>query len=148
MAKFTDIEKYLKEKGINYQIIDLPDTVVSVADVIRLSGGKIKEEEIIKTLVVKTKDGKFMGCILKGKDRLKKGIMDRLATKDEVLQITGVEVGAVCPILLTVTILIDKKVAGLERVNMGSGDHLKGLEMNFVDLLKLLTNYRIEEISL
>lgn len=146
MARFIDIEKYLEEKGIEYKVIDLPEIAVSVADVVRLSGGRIKEEEIIKTLIIKTIKGTFLGCILRGQDKLKRDIMDRLATKDEVLQITGVEIGAVCPILLDIPILIDKKATKLQKVNMGSGDHLKGLEMNFRDLLKLLTNYKIEEI--
>ena len=95
-----EIENYLKQKGVEYKVIDLPDTAVSVEDVVRLSGGQVKEEEIIKTLIVKTKTGDFVGRILQGKDRLKREVMDRLATKEEVLQIAGVEVGAVCPILL------------------------------------------------
>lgn len=154
MAKFENIEKYLQEKGIDFKVIDLPETAVSVADVIRLSNGQVKEEEIIKTLIVKTKKGKpacrqagFVGCILKGGDRLKINIMDRLATKEEVLQIAGVEFGAVCPILLSIPIVIDEKVTKLKRVNMGSGDHLKGLEMDFGDLLKCLSDFKIKEIS-
>lgn len=148
MAKFDEIENYLKQKGVEYKMIDLPGTAVSVDDVVRLSGGRVKEEEIIKTLIVKTRGGEFVGCILQGKDRLKKEVMDRLATKEEVLQIAGVEVGAVCPILLGIPLLIDAKVTQLKRVNMGSGDHLKGLEMNFADLLKVLDEFRIEEISI
>ena len=148
MAKFDEIENYLKQKGVEYKVIDLPDTTVSVEDVVRLSGGQVKEEEIIKTLIVKTKTGDFVGRILQGKDRLKREVMDRLATKEEVLQIAGVEVGAVCPILLGIPMIIDKKVANLARVNMGSGDHLKGLEINLPDLLKVLDDFRIEEISL
>ncbi|OGE19843.1 hypothetical protein A3A14_02110 [Candidatus Daviesbacteria bacterium RIFCSPLOWO2_01_FULL_43_38] len=148
MAKFDEIENYLKQKGVEYKVIDLPDTAVSVEDVVRLSGGQVKEEEIIKTLIVKTKTGDFVGRILQGKDRLKREVMDRLATKEEVLQIAGVEVGAVCPILLGIPMIIDKKVANLARVNMGSGDHLKGLEINLPDLLKVLDDFRIEEISL
>lgn len=147
MAKFGEIEKYLKEKGIDYKVIDLPGIAVSVADVVRLSHGQVKEEEIIKTLIGKTKNGNFVGYVLRGGDRLKKEVMERLATQDEVLQIAGVEFGAVCPILLEILILIDKKVTGLKRVNMGSGDHLKGLEMNFGDLLKALPQYTIGEIS-
>lgn len=148
MAIFLEIEKYLQEKGIDFQVIDLPETAVSAADIIRLSAGQVKEEEIIKTLIIKTKEGKFVACVLQGGDRLRKDFMDRLATKDEVLQTAGVEFGAVCPILLGIPIVIDEKVVKLKRVNMGSGDHLKGLEMNFEDLLKCLPDCNIEEISM
>lgn len=147
MAKFIDIEKFLQEKGIEFKVIDLPAVAISVSDVVRLTNGQIKEDEIIKTLIVKTKDGNFVGCILKGGDRLNREVMDRLATKDEVLQLAGVEVGAVCPILLGIPVTIDEKVTELLRVNMGSGDHLKGLELHFGDLLKVLPKYTIGKIS-
>lgn len=147
MAKFIDIEKYLKAIGVSYKVIDLSNVAVSAADVMMFSGGQVKEEEIIKTLIVKNKKGEFIGCVLRGGDKLRREMMERLATKEEVLQIAGVEFGAVCPILLGVPVIIDNKVAQLNRVNIGSGDHLKGLEMNFEDLLKCLPNYRIEEIS-
>jgi len=147
MAKFGEIEKFLKREGINFKVINLPAAAVSVEDVIRLSGGQIKEEEIIKTLIGKNKDGEFMAFILRGRDRLKPGAVERLATREEVAKIAGVEVGAVCPILIGITVVIDKKVRQLKRVNMGSGDHLKGLEMDFGDLLKVLPAHRIEEIT-
>lgn len=148
MAKFIEIEKYLKEKGIEHKVIDLPESAISVADVVRLSGGQVREEEIIKTLIVKLRSGEFAGCVLKGKDRTKKEVFERLATQDEVVKIAGVEFGAVCPVLLGIPILIDAKVTQLNRVNMGSGDHLKGMEMDFEDLLQCLPGYRIEEISI
>lgn len=148
MAKFIDIEKYLQGKGIDFKVIDLSAVAISVADVVRLSGGQIREEEIIKTLVVKTRANQFIGCILRGSDRMKKEIYKRLATQDEVMKIAGVDFGAVCPILLGIPILIDARVAQLKRVNMGSGNHLKGLEMNFEDLLQCLPGYKIEEISI
>lgn len=148
MAKFDQIENYLKQKGVGYKVINLPDTAVSVEDVVRLTNGQIREEEIIKTLIVKNKQGEFIACVLQGKDRLKREVMERLATKEEVFQIAGVEIGAVCPILLGIPLLIDTKVARLQRVNMGSGDHLKGLEMDFEGLLKSLQDFRIEEISI
>lgn len=148
MAKFSEIEKFLKEKKIKFQVINLPGIAISVADVIRLSNGQVKPEEIVKTLIVKDKSGNFIACLLKGGDRLKKEVMERLATKEEILQIARVEIGAVCPILLRIPMLIDKKAAQQKRVNMGSGDHLKGLEMDFADLLRVLSDYKIEEISI
>lgn len=63
------------------------------------------------------------------------------------MKIAGVEFGAVCPILLGIPIVIDRKVAELEKVNMGSGDLLKGIELNLEDLLKALPEHKIEEVS-
>lgn len=149
MARFSEIEKFLKEKNIDFDVIDLPATAVSVDDVIRLTGGRVKEDEIVKTLIVKAKSGDFVACILKGRDRIdmNKGQFDRLAKKEEVERIAQVEVGAVCPILLGIPIIIDNQVSKLERVNMGSGDLLKGLEMKLSDLLKVLKNYEFKNIT-
>ncbi len=57
MAKFSEIRKFLKENKIPFVTIELPDVAVSVDDVVRLSGGKVKEEEIVKTLIGKDKGG-------------------------------------------------------------------------------------------
>lgn len=43
--------------------------------------------------------------------------------------------------------VIDKKVAELEKLDMGSGDHLKGIELALEDLLSLLPECRFEEIA-
>ena len=146
MAKFIDIREFLEERGVNFKIIELSGVARSVEDVLRLSNNTINEDEIIKTLIAKDKSGKFVGCILRGGDRLKNSLIDRLATKDEVVKIAGVEFGAVCPILLGVPIMIDEKVTRLKRVNMGSGDLLCGLEMNFKDFTSVLSDYRIDEL--
>lgn len=149
MAKFDEIEKYLKQNGVNFEVINLPSTAISVDDVVRLTGGQIKREEIVKTLIVKLKSGDFIACLLKGDNRLKKcNIIERLALNEEVLKITKVKPGAVCPILIGIPVIVDQKVMELKRVNMGSGDHLKGLEMDLSDLLKVLSDYIVEEISL
>ncbi len=68
---------------------------------------------------------------------------DRFANSEEVLEVTGVKPGAVCPILLRVPILVDKKVMQLKRINIGSGDHLKGIEMDLKDFLEALKEYKV-----
>lgn len=148
MAKFKEIAEYLDNKKIEYKVIDLPEVAVSVADVVRLSKGQVKEEEIVKTLIARSKDGMFKAFVLRGVDRLKSGLIERLVNTDEVFEIAKVEFGAVCPIMIGIPMVIDKKVESLKRVNMGSGDHLKGLEMDFSELLKAVGEYTIEEISL
>jgi len=87
-----------------------------------------------------------------------------LAKPEEVKKVAGVQVGAVCPILLGIPIYIDKKVfqtflrssnksAGLKRamglrhVNMGSGDLTKELEMDFSDLLDAIREYKVMELA-
>lgn len=159
MAKFNKIEKLLKDKGIDFKVINFPSVAVSMEDVMRLAGHQVKREEIIKALIVKLKCGDFVACIIKGENKLDKNVLlsdgnhidqsiSRLATKEEILEIAGVEIGAVCPILLDIPIIFDEKVMSFSRVNLGSGDLLKGLEMNFTDLISLLPNYKVSQIAI
>ena len=114
---------------------------------------------------------KYFALVLRGKDRVdfKKvrrlfGGKSELAKPEEVKKVAGVQVGAVCPILLGIPIYIDKKVfqtflrssnksAGLKRamglrhVNMGSGDLTKELEMDFSDLLDAIREYKVMELA-
>ena len=149
MANFIQIKQLLEKEGLKFKAINLPSAAFTVEDVVRLSGGEVNPQEIVKTLIVKTKSGQFVACVLKGKDRLdkKKLAFYRLATSKEVLQIAQVEVGAVCPILIGIPIIIDEKVRSQKRVNMGSGDLHKGLELHLADLLTLLPNHRFQHLA-
>ena len=59
---------------------------------------------------------------------------------------TGVEPGAVCPILLKVQLLVDRRVLAKDRINFGSGHHLYGLEIDPRDLGRLV-EYRLVDIA-
>ena len=149
MANLQQIEKYLKEKKIPYNIIDLGGEVYTVGDVVK-SG--VEEGEIVKTLVIRANDD-FVALTVRGKDRVdfKKvrklfGSKSELARPEEVLKICGVPVGAVCPILIEVPLFFDQRVMDLKHVNMGSGDLTKGLEMELSDLLSAVGKYQIEDL--
>jgi len=57
---------------------------------------------------------------------------------EEVKAVSGVEIGAVCPLLLSMPIIIDKKIFSKEKINFGSGSHLLGIEMRTEDLGKVI----------
>jgi len=65
-----------------------------------------------------------------------------LASRKEVIELTGIEPGAICPIILEIPLLVDEQVLLKNRINFGSGDHLYGIEMNSLDLKKVV-EYRI-----
>jgi prolyl-tRNA editing enzyme YbaK/EbsC (Cys-tRNA(Pro) deacylase) len=58
-----------------------------------------------------------------------------------------VPVGAVCPVLIGVPIYIDEKVMKIKKVNMGSGDLEKGLEMKLKDLLRSIDDYKVANLA-
>src|SRR3989344_9328084 len=109
---------------------------------LRLEGiklGKIKYQNVQRSF----NNLIFATLAIRGKDRLdfKKvrklfGSKAELAKSDEVLKVCGVPIGAVCPILLDISVFFDQKVMNLSRVNMGSGNLKHGLEIDLPNLLK------------
>ena len=145
------VQDILESKNVQYRIIELRDRAISVQDVIDYSKEDINPEEICKTILVKRKK-EYYSLFLRGADKIDfkklKSVIGKtsIASYDEVLKITGVEPGAVCPLLLDVPVIVDKRVLELERLNFGSGDHLFGVEIASGDLAKVL-DYSLADIA-
>lgn len=145
------VEDILDGAGVEYRLMKLTDKAVSVDDVVRLSKGEINPGEICKTILVKSKTG-FMALFLRGSDRVSfkklKAVTGkaRIASPEDVMEITGVLPGAVCPLLVTVPVIVDWKLLRLDRVNFGSGDHLYGIEMRSVDLYRVM-DYTVTDFT-
>lgn len=137
--------KILEEKGVEYRLIELENRAISVSDVIRYSKMRVKPEEICKTIILKDGKGARHAVFLLGDRRIdfkkaKTIIGDKvsIASYDEVKDATGVEPGAVCPLLLRIPLFVDEGVLSRERINFGSGDHLYGIEIRSRDLSKVI----------
>lgn len=154
MANLEQIIKRLDELNLTYKIIDLGGEIFRVEDVIKAG---VNPDEVVKTLLIRSvvKRGlefktEFNALAIRGRDRLdfKKvrrifGPKTDLAKAEEVKEVVGVPVGAVCPIAIEVPVYFDKHVMDLKRVNLGSGELTKGLEMTLEDLLKAVGNYQV-----
>jgi len=148
-----DSVKALRGKGVGFRLIELSQRAVSVEDVVRYSVSKIAVDEICKTILLKGSDGDMHAVLLMGshmvdftKVRGVIGMSVKIATFEEVKEATGVEPGAVCPILLRVQLLVDRRVLAKERINFGSGHHLYGLEIDPMDLERIV-EYREVDIA-
>ena len=145
------VEDFLIETGIKYRIIELKDRAISVDDVIEYSKEPINPDEICKTILIKQKK-QYYALFLRGADKINFKKLKQLigkssiASRTEVKEITSVDPGAVCPLLLEVPVIVDNRVLGLEKLNFGSGDHLYGVELASVDLARVL-NYRLADIA-
>lgn len=149
MANLVQIEKHLKSKKLPYKTVDLGGEVFTVEGVSKTG---VNKDEIVKTLIVKTNNN-LIALVVRGRDRVdfKKvrrlfGGKSELAKSDEVLKVTKVPVGAVCPILLNVPLIFDQHVMKLKRVSIGSGDLTKELEMDFADFLKAVGENQVEDL--
>jgi prolyl-tRNA editing enzyme YbaK/EbsC (Cys-tRNA(Pro) deacylase) len=148
-----DSARAFRRKGVGFMLIELSQRAVSVDDVVRYSVSEIAVDEICKTILLKSSDGETHAVLLLGNHRVDfkkvKGVIGanvRIATFQEVKATTGVEPGAVCPILLRVPLLVDRRVLAKERINFGSGHHLYGVEIDSRDLGRLV-EYRLVDIA-
>ena len=127
----------LESMGAQFEIIELAQSVHSVSDVEKACG--CQTAEVIKTLL-------FIGrkpimVVLPGDKRAEvgkiKGLLNedslRMATKEEVLALTGYAVGSVSPFGISSEIeqVADESIRSLSSLIMGSGknDTLIRLEM-------------------
>jgi len=163
MANLKRIQEYLQRAKLPYKVVDLETEAFTVGDVVKAG---IKEDEVVKTLVVRVNSRtdllgtqgqtlNFVALALRGKDRLdfKKvrklfGSKSELAKPEEVLKVIGVPIGAVCPVLVGIPLYLDKRVMDIKNVHMGSGDLMHGLEMKLSDLLLAVGDYKMEDLSL
>ena len=148
-----DSARVLQRKGVEFRLIELSQRAVSVEDVVRYSVSEIAVDEICKTILLKDSAGERHAVFLLGSHRIDfgklKGIIGRsakIATFEEVKATTGVEPGAICPILLKDPLLVDHIVLTKEKINFGSGHHLYGLEIDPRDLERLV-EYRLVDIA-
>jgi prolyl-tRNA editing enzyme YbaK/EbsC (Cys-tRNA(Pro) deacylase) len=139
-----EAERILVERGIPYRLIELTDRAMTAADVARFSKGDFKLEEICKTVVMSDSEGNLFAFFMVGTDRV--DFLKAKATTGKKLSVANPSVvrakagepGAVCPLTISIPIVVDTRVINLPRVNFGSGHHLHGIEMATSDLLHII----------
>jgi len=154
MLNEKDLEKFLIEKNVDFEIVRFEESVVSSEAALNLVNG------IVVKSILLICDGNPILCILMGKDKvdfdkIKKEISCnevRLARAKEVKEITGYDIGAVPPIAhkQKIRTIVDFKVSNLEDeeiVYCGGGSHYHLLKIRKKDLLKILEGKEIKDIS-
>ena len=138
------VKLLLEGTGVTYRLIPLTGKAIKVEDVVKNSKVSIDVKSICKTIILKSPQG-YLGILLKGGDRIDSAKINsqlgksRIVRLDEVKNITGVELGSVCPLLLQIPLFVDKNVAQLDFINFGTGDPFFGIEIKFSDLRKLIS---------
>jgi Cys-tRNA(Pro) deacylase len=107
----------------------------------------VKESQTVKSLVLKTKEEKFVVLILPGDKKMDwKLLAQQLKTKklefakpDEVLELIGCEVGCVPPFghLTDLSIYMDKELLKKDVLYFNPGIHNKSFKVKAWDLRKL-----------
>ncbi len=140
------IRKKMEEEKISIEAVEHEPVYTNPAMALALG---IKESQTVKSLVLKTKEGKFAVLVLPGDKKMDwKVVASQLNTKkiefakpEEVLQLIGCEVGCVPPFghLTEVPIYMDKELLKKDTVYFNPGVHNKSFKVKAWDLRKLCT---------
>jgi prolyl-tRNA editing enzyme YbaK/EbsC (Cys-tRNA(Pro) deacylase) len=154
MLSEKDLEKFLKERGVDFELIEFKETVMNSESAANKTNGIV-----VKTILLICDDEPIF-CILFGKDKIdfekiKKELNCkevRLAKAKEVKEISGYDIGAVPPVghKQKITTIVDKKVSELkdsEIIYCGGGSHYHLLKISKSTLFKILDDFLIKEIS-
>ncbi len=120
--------------------------------------GVIKEEMVKSILLRERKHRRFVMACVTGEARLDPQSVRKylpgnwkllsFASAGEIHSLTGFTKGAIAPVGLpaNVPIVFDEAIAHCTKVNISSGDHMAGIELDSQDLIRI-TNAIIAPIS-
>jgi Cys-tRNA(Pro)/Cys-tRNA(Cys) deacylase len=107
-----------------------------------------RPEQVVRSILFQIRPGEFLMVLVAGPEQvdwrklrqLVKRSRVRMATEEEVLEVTGYRVGTVSPFGLQtpVKVLIDRSVLQEEEVSLGSGVRGVAIIMKSADILKAL----------
>jgi Cys-tRNA(Pro) deacylase len=116
-----------------------------------------RPEQIVRSILFQVRSGEFVMVLMAGRDQvdwrklrqLVKRSRVRMATEEEVLEMTGYKVGTVSPFGLKnpVKVMIDASVLREEEVSLGSGIHQVAIIMKSADLRQALSKSEIVSLA-
>lgn len=143
--EFISLKRLLDDNGITYSISE-HEPVYTSEEAARVRGVELKTG--VKALVLRTKEGSFIiGLVaadrkidLKKLAEIVKTEKLKLASPEEVLKVTGCEIGSVHPFgnLYNLPTYLDRSVLENEWVNFNAGLHTVSIHMRSEDLVKLI----------
>ena len=121
------------------------------------SDRKQRPEQIVRSILFQIRPEEFWMVLMAGRDQVDwkklrqfvKRSRVRMATEDEVLEVTGYKVGTVSPFGLKtpVTVLIDTSVLKEEEISIGSGVRNMAIIMKSADVQRALGNPEIVSLG-
>jgi Cys-tRNA(Pro) deacylase len=118
---------------------------------------KQRPEQIVRSILFQIRPEEFLMVLMAGRDQidwrklrqLVKRSRVRMATEEEVLNVTGYRVGTVSPFGLKnpVKVLIDESVLKEEEVSIGSGVRSVAIIMKSADIQRALGNTEIVSLG-
>ena len=138
MKEIERVRSYLQAKNPRLQIIELEENTSTAPLAAQALG--LEVGQIAKSILFKTKNEGYLMVVSAGDVRLdSKAIKDvvgqrvRMANPDEVLEVTGFQIGGVCPFALQrqVPIYLDESLLRYELVYAAAGTANTALPISF-----------------
>ncbi len=150
-----DVKETIEKMKLDAKVLEFKETVDGVETACRAAG--VKPSEIVKTLVVEA-DGEPAVALVPGDRRLdSKKLKEALKARDVKLafrgrlrELVGLEAGEVTPLspsIYGLKCVVDSSILERERIIAGGGTHHRLVEISVRDLLKLLKEHIVAEIS-
>ena len=142
----TRVMHILDAHHIPYRLLPHSEPVFTVEAAARQRG--VVREEMVKSILLRDRDGRYVMACVPGDARLDlRAVRGHLpdgwkrltfAAEEEIKTVTGSVQGAVAPLGLPgdVPVFFDESIAGMEKVNISSGDPMAGLELAPGDLIR------------
>ena len=145
----------LEELGIPHRVFRHEGTVSSFGQAARERGQRAAQ--VVRSILFQVRPGEFVMVLMAGREQVDwrklrahvKRSRVRMATEDEVLNVTGYRVGTVSPFGLKnqVEVLLDASVLREEEISIGSGIRSMAIIMKSADLRKALWETEIVELA-
>jgi len=147
--------KALDELGITHRVFRHETPVTSFEEA--ASARNQRPEQIVRSILFQVRPGEFVMVLMAGPDQidwkklrqLVKRSRVRMATQDEVLEVTGYRVGTVSPFGLKnqIRVMMDASVLDEEESSIGSGIRNTAIIMKSDDVRKALGDVEIVELG-
>jgi Cys-tRNA(Pro) deacylase len=116
-----------------------------------------RPEQIVRSILFQVRDGEFVMVLMTGPEQIDwkklRGIVKRsrvrMATEEEVLEVTGYRIGTVSPfgVKNQVRFLMDASVLREEEISIGSGIRNTAIIMKSEDVRKALGEVEVVEVE-
>ena len=137
------LTRWLREAGVAFDVLE-HEPVRTSEEAARVRGTRL--EQGAKALVVRA-DDRFLHCVLPAHLKADNGALRaiagtrrlRFATRDELLELTGCEPGAVPPFgnLFGLPVLLDEALCANEQVAFNAGSNAVSIVMRCDDLVRV-----------
>jgi Cys-tRNA(Pro) deacylase len=153
MTDSTPVTRTLDENNIPYRFFQHPGEVRSLEQAAIERGHR--QEQIVRSILFRISKGDYVMVLMAGPNQISWTKLRKylgksrvtMASREEVLQVTGYPLGAVSPIGLPspLRILVDKSVLEEDEISLGSGVRNTTVIMNREDLMQFLGDVEISD---